>query len=37
VVSKVHLGGLLLLFGRAGPGRVSDLPERISTSSSCPY
>jgi hypothetical protein len=30
VVSEVHLGELLLLFGRAGAGRVVDLPERHS-------
>jgi hypothetical protein len=28
VVSEVNLGELLLLFGRAGAGRVADLPER---------
>ena len=28
VVSEVHLGGLLLLFGRAGADRAADLPER---------
>jgi hypothetical protein len=28
VVSEVYLGELLLLFGRAGAGRVAGLPER---------
>jgi hypothetical protein len=37
VVSEVHLGELLLLFGRAGAARVVIFRSGIPASSSCPY
>jgi len=37
VVSEVHLGELLLLFGRVGADRWWIFRSGISASSSCPY